>query len=61
MGRAVRLNTNDILHWDTLDVDMTSSRVVGMFNSILKRTGSYTKTKRILRHEYNIFIRIDTH
>lgn len=53
----VRLDTGDILVLETL-CDKTFD-MVALFKKLLKRTGNYIKTKRILRDQYHVFIFIE--
>jgi len=53
----IKLDTDYYLQVDTLE-PINKAKIIGLFNEILKRTKSYTKTKIILRNEYGLFINI---
>lgn len=54
----LNLNTGDLLQVDSLRKSYCVDSVKCIFNTVLKRTGSYTKTKQLMRVHYGLFILI---
>ena len=55
MQLNIPLSTGDILQWDSFAHIEEPAK---LFNKLLHITGSYTKTKEILREQYRVFILI---
>lgn len=49
----IKLNTGHTLVWESFQNIEAPAK---LFNTLMNRTGSYTKTKQILRTEYEVFI-----
>jgi hypothetical protein len=52
----INLDTGDMLIWESFE-NIEAPRA--LFNALMRRTGSYTSTKKILRNQYNVFTFIE--